>query len=369
MSDDCLRNIEDLIISARAKFSEKKQPLTRVTDSDSEEEVEEAGPSGGSGVKQRVKQMELPQFDRRELNAEEKTKQMIREAEKAKANIFTNQGKVNVLNSPVEGLHNFEFTAKMDEDYMVIGAHIDEMTQEKIVKGEYIDFGKLFPRDRILVEEDQCMELVMKNGHAFWTPASSGEMTQITNLSKWEQAFQIYSNIYTRAHPERASELIQYNHIISTIALSYVWDNVYAYDKEFHIHLSKHTKRSWAIILQQAWTMQLKDRLKYDHGFNQGGSNHNHNNRGGHGFPTPGRNNAEPCRRFNRGKCNFGSACKYDHRCTYCGKFGHGFFVCRWASADKDRGNNRQALQTTTPSRNTSPPPKYGVEEVTKNKN
>ena len=130
---------------------------------------------------------------------------MIQEAEKAKANIFTNQGKVNVLNSPVEGLHNFEFTAKMDEDYMVTGAHIDEMTQEKIVKGKYINFGKLIPRDRILVEENRCMELIMKNGHAFWASASSSEMTQITNFSKWEQAFRIYSNIYTRAHPERAS--------------------------------------------------------------------------------------------------------------------------------------------------------------------
>ena len=59
LSEDCLHNIEDLIISVRAKSSGKKQPLMTMTDSDSEEDVEEAGPSSGGGVKQ----MELPQFN------------------------------------------------------------------------------------------------------------------------------------------------------------------------------------------------------------------------------------------------------------------------------------------------------------------
>ena len=106
---------------------------------------------------------------------------MIRDAEKAKANIFANQGKT-------EGLYNFEFMAKMDKDYMVIGGHIDDNMQEKIVKGECIDFGKLILRDRIMMEEDRRMELVMKNGRAFWSPASNSTMTSITNFYKWEQA-------------------------------------------------------------------------------------------------------------------------------------------------------------------------------------
>ena len=132
---------------------------------------------------------------------------------------------------------------------------MDETTCAKIVKGEYVDFGKLLPKDRILVEEDGRMELVIKNGKTFRVPAADG--VSINNFSKWEQAFRIYSNIYTTQFPHCATELIQYNHVIHSIAGLYTWDNVYSYDKEFRTHLAKHPERSWSVILQQAWSMKL----------------------------------------------------------------------------------------------------------------
>ena len=165
----------------------------------------------------------------------------------------------------------------------------------------------------------------------------------------------IYSNIYTKAHPQKASELIQYNHIISTIALTYTWENVYSYDKEFRMHLSKHANRSWAIILQQAWTMRLRDRIKNDHT----GLSPQYANKSGNG------RNVEPCRRFNRGKCNFEASCK--HRCSYCGKFGHGFFNCRKAAADKEKSSKYQGNSS---GRTASPSPKYAHDEIgTSNRN
>ena len=71
----------------------------------------------------------------------------------------------------------------------------------------------------------------------------------------------IFSNIFTKFHPHRVGELIQYNHVIYSISLTYTWENVYAYDKEFRMHIARHPERSWAIILQQAWSMRLRDRL------------------------------------------------------------------------------------------------------------
>ena len=67
--------------------------------------------------------------------------------------------------------------------------------------------------------------------------AAAGETVTINSFSKWEQAFRIFSNIYTKEHPNRASELIQYNHVIHTIASTYTWENVYAYDRQFRMHL------------------------------------------------------------------------------------------------------------------------------------
>ena len=204
------------------------------------------------------------------MTIEDKSRQIIKNAEKSKAMIFQQSGK--------RTLDRSDFTAKMDEDYLVIGAHVDECTQAKITKGEYIDFGKLIPKDKIVSEEDGWMELIMKNGKAYWVPVT-GESTNISNFQKWEQAFRIYCNVYTSAHPHRASELIQYNHIIHTISMTYVWDNVYAYDKEFRMHLARHPECSWAIILQQAWSMRLKDRR--EHWPNSGGNPNQFNNHAG----------------------------------------------------------------------------------------
>ena len=61
----------------------------------------------------------------------------------------------------------------------------------------------------------------------------------------------------------RAGELIQYNYIIHTALQTFTWENVYCYDREFRMHMSRyHLVRSWSVILQQAWSMCLKDKLQ-----------------------------------------------------------------------------------------------------------
>ena len=105
------------------------------------------------------------------------------------------------------------------------------------------------------------MEIVNRNGKTYFVPRVDSDNHSISNFSRWEQAFRIYLNVYTRAHPKKSSELIQYNHIIHSISLTYVWNNVYSYDKEFRLHLSKHPERNWSVILQQAWSMKLRECL------------------------------------------------------------------------------------------------------------
>ena len=177
---------------------------------------------------------------------------MIREAEASRAKIFKTPGNES----------NYIHTSLVDDNYMVIGAHVDLLTQDKIKKGEYVDFSKLLPKDRSY-GEDQQMELVNRGGQSFFIPAEK-DSGSITNFNKWEQAFRIYMNVYSRQHPSRASELIQYNHIIFTAASTYLWDNVYTYDKEFRMHMANYPNRNWSVILQQAWTMYLKDRIRHD---------------------------------------------------------------------------------------------------------
>ena len=250
----------------------------------------------------------------REPTPDERAVQFVWDAEAAKAKIF-----------PPTGEHPFQFIAQIDEDYLVVSNHIDELTKTKIVRG----VAEIMPKDRVLAEKDGRIELVLKNGKAYWTPASDSVSVNINNFAKWEQAFRIFSEVYTKAHPGKSGELIQYNHIIHSISLSFVWDNVYAYDKEFRIHISKHPERSWAVILQQAWPMKLRDRLyRNDSGGNNSQSNHPTSFHQGGGTPSDHKK-GEPCEKYNKGKCNFGASCRYDHKCSYCYKFGHTVLNCR----------------------------------------
>ena len=172
--------------------------------------------------------------------------------------------------------------------------------------------------DSVARADDHRMEIVNKEGMSYFVPVADRECTtSVNNFKRWEQAFRIFSNIYTQFYPDRATELIQCNHIIFTASQSFVWENVYLYDREFRMHMANFPECSWAIILQQAWSICLRDRLRRsDEGTysSSGGSK---------------RKKGENCHRFNKGKYTAGASCRYDHRCDICGKWGHGTHICR----------------------------------------
>ena len=91
--------------------------------------------------------------------------------------------------------HPVVHSALLDEDYLLVGNYINEITKKKIANGEYVDFAKLMPR--ISSEEDQHMEIVNKGDMSYWIPAGEKEVTAISSYMKWEQAFRVISNIYT----------------------------------------------------------------------------------------------------------------------------------------------------------------------------
>ena len=159
----------------------------------------------------------------------------------------------------------------------------------------------------------------------YWVPVSDRETTAITNFNRWEQAFRVFSNLYTYYFPQKAGDLIQYNHVIFTTSQTYAWDNVYRYDREFRMHIGRHhPHRNWSTILQQAWSMYLKDKINHQ-GFQNGKK------------PNPRR---RLCFDFNKGICEYGQRCKFDHRCSFCEKYGHGAYNCRKAKKNGGSGGN-----------------------------
>ena len=208
-----------------------------------------------------------------------------------------------------------QHSSVVDENYIVVGSHIDSSLHDKIKRGSmWISLG-CYQKEKSHVDESR-LELIHKGGQAFFVPADR-DSDNITSFYKWEQAFRVYSNIYLKEFPDCTTELIQYNHIICSASSSFTWENVYQYDKEFRSHLGMFPECSWAIILQQAWLMCLKDRVGT--GFGSGGQKSGNFNCG----------KKEVCQCFNKGLCTVGRNCKYDHKCLECGKFGHGAHICR----------------------------------------
>ena len=61
-----------------------------------------------------------------------------------------------------------------------------------------------------------------------------------------------------------------------------------------------------------------------------------------------------------RGKCNFGATCKYEHRCSYCFKFGHSVLNCRKAASDRNSRNRGEQKTAGNQSFTKDAPPPYG---------
>ena len=90
------------------------------------------------------------------MNAE-KAKEKLLKIPGKNIDAFINQerenSKVNLLHSVI-----------VDEEYTAIVSHVDEALCWKIILGEYIDLVRLLPRDRVMVEEEQRMEMINKGG-------------------------------------------------------------------------------------------------------------------------------------------------------------------------------------------------------------
>ena len=79
---------------------------------------------------------------------------IIRQNEANKARLYAAPGNSNMPDNCTNMV-----TGSIDDNYLVIGNHVDYVTQQKIVAGEYIDFARLLPKQRF-VEDENKLEIV-----------------------------------------------------------------------------------------------------------------------------------------------------------------------------------------------------------------
>ena len=179
---------------------------------------------------------------------------------------------------------------------------------------------------------DSRVELVSHGGHTYFKPVKE---SQIHGLRKWEQAFRVYAAIYTNANPERSGEVWQYMHCINVAAASFQWHNVAYYDTTFRQLMAFKPNRSWAKLYNQGWNLAMRDPI----GAHTSSSTSNSSNVTAKSGRRTWRDDC--CWRYNRNKCNK-TNCDYDHRCTYCGGWNHGYYNCR-KRLGKDKGRDNSS--------------------------
>lgn len=97
--------------------------------------------------------------------------------------------------------------------------------------------------------------------------------------------------------------------------------------------MTEQPETHWGVISQHTWTLEFGES----------------STKGGDGsgapavssFPKEGKRSRNPCWRFNKGRCTFGESCEYDHRCSHCGKRGHGKHEC----FKRNRGEKSQVMK------------------------
>ena len=139
------------------------------------------------------------------------------------------------LDSEILFLRNFD----QDDEFFHITSQIDPSIKTKIERGEFVELERLLPKDRGAGFKSgneeinkQLFQLIAQGTNNYVDPPAV-RTGRINSLRRWEQAFRVYAAIYTRANPERSSEIWQYIYVIHTAAAGNPWDNVYFYDINF----------------------------------------------------------------------------------------------------------------------------------------
>lgn len=207
-------------------------------------------------------------------------------------------------------------------------SHVDKKLKEKIQDQDYtVDFRRLLPKSRSRCRYDTKLQVVHQEGNTFFVPVRDQEIKEINSYKTWEVAFRVFMGIFNLYWPDRMQELLQYSHIIQTASQNHPWENVYNYDISFREIMTGQPNTHWGVISQQTWTLEFGDR----------------DNKPVNSGPVMGESKAvvkskNPCWRYNKGRCTFGEKCEFDHRCSHCGKKGHGRHKCyKRLRADKPK--------------------------------
>ena len=208
-------------------------------------------------------------------------------------------------------------------------AAIPKRLVERIKAGEYIDFMELPPakgKSRPLTQVSEGQVVVLH--------ASELEPTRklIPDLATWLQCFALYTTAVTQDQPDRITEMMAYQSIITKASQWYRWPSWVIYDTTFRKEMASMSGQSWARVDPSIYSLSFTGQALASENWCTTCQTLDHTVQTCPAMPRKRpRNSAfagqqsanqhgETCRQFNRGgECRFGRECRYQHSCSTCG--------------------------------------------------
>ena len=207
---------------------------------------------------------------------------------------------------------------------------LDKLLEDKILRGEYVDFTLLLP-DSIAHPQSPEVRLRVED-------LSPGSQTApitmvrkqkpvIDNFHKWLDAYTSYMLVIVSAYPRRALELLKYQQIISKAVSQFKGLAWLTYDEQFRCSAAYDLTLSWDLVDMELWTVTFTG-LPKPHCFVCSSPYHSQSD-----CPK-----ADPSRRPSRGSAYSFSfnkptgcprrSCQYAHICSPCHSAAHAFPNC-----------------------------------------
>ena len=234
---------------------------------------------------------------------------------------------VSSVSASLAGLDSAPLHSVCDD----LGATVPLALQEKIWKGEFVEFGSLLRPARH--SENDCVFMVGTHESPAWQLRPHKQTQRITSIEQWTSAFLIFASIFLQRHPGQARHLLKYADIVRSAAFRRTGFGWRDYDVNFRLRQARVPSRSWATIDAELWLMLVgaPGQPQNVRSFGSRGSfrqqDHSPSSFGSR-RATQREPGSSTCHDFNRGQC-FRPACRYTHKCAICSSVGHPASNCR----------------------------------------
>lgn len=205
-----------------------------------------------------------------------------------------------------------------------ISEHIPQKIKEKIWAGEYVDLSLLLKSAKDLFSESHLTGNLQINGGQI--SVVQQKQSLITNIHVWTSAFMVFMDVLLQKWPNHGQELLKYMHTIRLASSRGSGLGWVSYDEQYRLRKARSPQSSWASIDMELWVLyvstpprstsfnsRVQDQLPQGLGpqpLNQNLAQNNQRKSGSYPFRA--------CWSYNRGKCDFGSRCRFAHKCSKC---------------------------------------------------